>query len=295
MADTHILIFGLGYTARHWALPHLRKGWRVTGTTRSAEKADRLAREGFQAVQFDGGAPSPEVSEALRSASHLLISAGPGEAGDPALNQHLHDIRSAAARLKWMGYLSTVGVYGDHGGAWIDETAPLAATSKRAEWRIKAERAWLDLAESDGLPVHIFRLAGIYGPGRSPLQKLRDGKSRRIIKKNQVFNRIHVADIAVTLDASIAKPNPGRIYNVTDGNPAPPQDVIVHAAGMLGMVPPPALDFETADMTPMARSFYSGSRRIDNKRIVEELGVKLTYPTYQTGLNAIFQAEQSGA
>ncbi len=293
MTDSHIFIFGAGYTARFWARACLRRGWRVSGTTRSVEKAEALAQEGIHPLLFDEDSPSPSLREALRSASHLLISAGPDASGDPTLRLYRADIEAIARRLKWVGYLSTVGVYGDHNGAWIDETAPVAATSKRAAWRIQAEQAWLELHGRRQLPLHIFRLAGIYGPGRSPLQKLRAGTSRRIVKPGQVFNRIHVADIATTLDASIKRPNPGRIYNVTDGNPAPPQDVIVHAAELLGIAPPPALDFATAEMTPMARSFYSGNRRIANARIREELGVELAYPTYQEGLAAILAEERA--
>ncbi len=287
----HLFVFGLGYTAQWFAKRLLEAGFRVSGTTRSAAKAQQLNAAGFSAVLFDGRTPSAAVREALAQASHLLIASGPDADGDPALRQHRGDIAQAASHLEWAGYLSTVGVYGDHGGAWIDETTPPEATSPRAEWRIKAEQEWLALKQSHGLPIHIFRLAGIYGPGRSPLQKLRDGKSRRIIKKGQVFNRIHVDDIATTLQASMNKPNPGAIYNVTDGNPAPPQEVIVYAARLLGIEPPPAEDFETAEMTPMARSFYSGNRRISNRRIREELGVSLKYPDYQSGLTAILAAE----
>ena len=289
----HLFVIGLGYTAQLFARRLLDAGFRVSGTTRSEAKAAHLAAAGFSPVLFDGTTPSRTLADRLGSASHLLISAAPNAKGDPALICHRAEIEGAAARLQWAGYLSTVGVYGDHGGAWIDETTTPEATSPRAQWRINAEREWLALQQSHGLPIHVFRLAGIYGPGRSPLQKLREGKSRRIIKTGQVFNRIHVEDIATTLAASINRPNPGAIYNVTDGHPAPPQEVILHAAHMLGIEPPPAEDFNTAEMTPMARSFYSGNRRIGNRRITKELGVTLKYPNYQSGLAAILKAEQA--
>ncbi|MEM6375054.1 MAG: SDR family oxidoreductase, partial [Pseudomonadota bacterium] len=193
-----------------------------------------------------------------------------------------------AAQLEWAGYLSTTGVYGDHKGAWVDESTPLNPATFRGQLRVDAEAAWAAIPD---LPLHIFRLAGIYGPGRGPFAKVRSGTARRIIKPGQVFSRIHVEDIAQVLAASIARPNPGAIYNVCDDNPAPPEDVIGFAAELLNLPLPPAVDFETAEMTEMARSFYAESKRTDNARLSRELGVRLLYPDYKTGLTALFNAE----
>jgi nucleoside-diphosphate-sugar epimerase len=192
-------------------------------------------------------------------------------------------IADAAPHIAWAGYLSTTGVYGDHGGGWVDEDTPLTASTRRGEMRVEAEAAWRALAERSGLPLHIFRLAGIYGPGRGPFEKVRDGTARRIIKPGQVFSRTHVEDIAQVLHASILRPNPGAAYNVCDDDPAPPEDVLAHAAELLGLPPPPEVPYETAEMTPMARSFYAESKRVRNRKIKEELGVVLRYPDLPGG------------
>jgi nucleoside-diphosphate-sugar epimerase len=228
---------------------------------------------------------------ALDAATHLLISAAPNEDGDPVLAELRDEIGKRADQFTWVGYLSTTGVYGDHQGGWVDESAPLTPATKRGIARVKAEAAWSAI---DGLPLHIFRLAGIYGPGRGPFAKVRNGTARRIIKPGQVFSRTHVADIARILDASIKAPNPGATYNVCDNDPAPPEDVIAYAAELLGVPVPPAEDFETAEMTPMARSFYAESKKVRNDRIKNELGVELLYPDYRSGLKALFAAEMSG-
>ncbi len=199
----------------------------------------------------------------------------------------LSDQIAAAPNLRWIGYLSTTAVYGDHGGGWVDETTPLTPATKRGEWRVAAERAWQDFARKQSLNLHIFRLAGIYGPGRGPFAKLRAGTARRIVKPGQVFSRIHVEDIAQTLTASMNAPNAGAVYNVCDDDPAPPQDILAFAAKLLNLPVPPEEDFATAEMTPMARSFYSESKRVRNDRIKAELGVKLKYPDYKTGLRAL--------
>ncbi len=282
-----LLSFGHGFSAQALDRLLIPAGWRVIGTTRSAEKAERLAETGVEPLIW----PGADVSDALAGATHLLLSAAPGEQGDPVLTGFREQIADAAPRIQWCGYLSTTGVYGDHKGAWVDETAALTPATKRGEARVKAEAAWTDLARNTGLPLMIFRLAGIYGPGRGPFAKVRNGTARRIIKDGQVFSRIHVDDIAQVLAASIARPNPGAIYNVCDDDPAPPQDVIAHAAELLGMPLPPAVDFDTAEMTPMARSFYAESKRVRNDRIKDELGVKLLYPDYRTGLQALRSEE----
>ncbi|MEL7131551.1 MAG: SDR family oxidoreductase [Pseudomonadota bacterium] len=277
-----LLSFGHGYSAQALTKLLLPQGWRVMGTTRTAEKAEVLERTGVAPLIF----PGEDVTGAITSATHLLISAGPDAAGDPVLREVGETIRARASDLEWAGYLSTTGVYGDHGGDWVDEDTPLSPSTRRGQWRKEAEAAW---AAIPGLPLHIFRLAGIYGPGRGPFAKVRAGTARRIIKPNQVFSRTHVDDIAQVVAASIAQPAPGTAYNVCDDDPAPPQDVIEHAAHLLGLPIPPAEAFETAEMTPMARSFYAESKRVRNDRIKDTLGVKLIYPTYKEGLAALLR------
>ncbi|MEO1778895.1 MAG: SDR family oxidoreductase [Pseudomonadota bacterium] len=275
--------FGHGYSAKALTRLLLPDGWRITGTTRSADKAAALAEAGVTPVVFPG-APVD-----LDGVTHLLISAGPDAEGDPVLRLMKEEIAARADQFDWVGYLSTTGVYGDHQGGWVDEATPLTPSTRRGQWRQQAEEAWRAVP---GLPLHIFRLAGIYGPGRGPFAKVRAGTARRVIKPGQVFSRIHVDDIAQVLAASIAQPNPGAAYNVCDDDPAPPQDVIGHAAALLGLPLPPAEPFETAEMTPMARSFYAESKKVRNDRIKSELGVTLRFPSYREGLAALLAEEQ---
>ena len=282
-----LLSFGHGYSAQALGRLLLPRDWRVIGTTRSEDKAVAFMNAGVEPRIW----PGADMIPALDAATHLLISAAPGDDGDPILAAFRDEIAKRADQFAWVGYLSTTGVYGDHQGEWVDETAPLTPTTKRGIARVKAEAAW---SEIEGLPLHIFRLAGIYGPGRGPFAKVRNGTARRIIKPGQVFSRTHVADIARILDASVRQPNPGAAYNVCDNDPAPPEDVIAYAAELLGMPVPPAENFATADMTPMARSFYAESKKVRNDRIKDELGVELLYPDYHAGLKALFAAEMSG-
>ncbi|GAA4217824.1 nucleoside-diphosphate-sugar epimerase [Sagittula marina] len=280
-----LLSLGHGFSAGFLADDLLAEGgWRVLGTTRSPDKCDRLRASGVEPVLWTRDA----VAEALSQASHVLVSAAPDDGGDPSLALIGEEIARAANRLTWVGYLSTTGVYGDADGAWVDETAPLNGQSRRARARIDAEAQWAAIPD---LPVHIFRLAGIYGPGRGPFEKVRNGTARRIIKPGQVFSRIHGEDISRTLRASMARPNPGAAYNVCDNDPAPPQDVLAYAAELLGLPLPPEVDFEDADMSPMARSFYADNKRVDNTRLHEDLGVTLKYPDYKFGLRALLAAE----
>lgn len=279
-----LLSLGHGYSAQALSRLLLGDGWRVIGTTRKAEKADALRKTGVEAIVI-GDASLDGVME---EATHVLVSAGPTEEGDPMLAAYPGIAKGA---FEWVGYLSTTGVYGDHAGGWVDEDTPLTPSTRRGQWRKLAEQAWLDT----GLPLHIFRLAGIYGPGRGPFAKVRAGTARRIIKEGQVFSRIHVEDIAQTLKASIGRPNPVRAYNLCDDDPAPPQDVIAHAAELLGLPIPPEIPFEEAEMTPMARSFYAESKRVRNARIKAELGVRLIYPSYREGLAALLSAEDGQA
>lgn len=282
----HLFSFGHGYSAQALTriLPH---GWQVTGTTRSSQKAAALRADDVTPVIW----PGSNLNEHLSNATHLLISAGPSEQGDPVLAELRGQIAEIAPRLDWVGYLSTTGVYGDHAGGWVDEQTPLSPSTKRGQMRVEAEAAWQDLAAETGMTLHIFRLAGIYGPGRGPFAKVRAGTARRIIKEGQVFSRIHVEDIAQVLLASINAPRAGAIYNLCDNDPAPPEDVIAYAAELLGLPVPEAVPFETADMTPMARSFYAESKKVRNDLILSELGVTLRYPDYRTGLQALLAAE----
>lgn len=286
--DRTLLTLGHGYSARALARLLLPRGWRIIGTRRSADAGG--ACPGVELLQW----PGTDLAGALDRASHLLISAAPDAGGDPVLAALSGAIAQAAPRLRWVGYLSTTGVYGDHGGGWVDETTPLTPTTRRGRLRVAAEIEWAELARATGLPLHVFRLAGIYGPGRGPFAKVRAGTARRIVKPGQVFSRIHVDDIAQTLAASIDRPDPGAVYNLCDDDPAPPEDVIAHAADLLGLPLPPAEDFATAEMTPMARSFYAESKRVRNDRIKRDLGVRLLYPSYRDGLAALLRAESKG-
>jgi nucleoside-diphosphate-sugar epimerase len=282
-----LLSLGHGYSAQALSDLLIPQGWGVTGTTRRAEKAARLADQGIEALIW----PGTDLAPALERATHILVSAAPDAAGDPVLAACGAALTKLAPKLEWLGYLSTTGVYGDHQGGWVDEQTPLTPSTQRGRWRVQAEDDWRALAGSSGLPLHIFRLAGIYGPGRGPFKKLRSGTARCILKPNQFMSRIHVEDIGRVLEASIAQPLPGGIYNVCDDEPCPPEDVLRHAAGLLDLPPPPDVSFDQAEMTPMARSFYAESKKVRNARIKTELGVALAYPTYREGLAALLGAE----
>ena len=293
-AMPRLFCFGLGYSAQALAEGLLGQGWQVGGTVRRGGKAT-LTDSRIATLAFDGTAPSEAVRAALSEASHILVSVPPEEAGCPVLSCHGADIAAEARHLKWIGYLSTIGVYGDHGGAWVDEETKPEPVTARGRRRIEAERAWTELGAQTGIPLAIFRLAGIYGPGRSSLDRLKRGEARRIIKPGQVFNRIHVGDIAAVLSASIANPPAlPRIYNVCDDEPAPPQDVIIFAARLLSLAPPPEEPLATADLSPMAKSFYAENKRCRNARIKRELGVRLKYRNYRDGLTALFDGGDEG-
>jgi nucleoside-diphosphate-sugar epimerase len=276
-----LFCFGLGYCATTLAHRLAARGWEIRGTTRRPDKAQALSARGWRIFPFDRSRPLPP--EALAGVTHGLTSIAPDEAGDPVLDLHGHDLSD----LAWIGYLGTTAVYGDRQGGWVDETTPIAPTLARADRRARAEAAWLQ----SGLPVHIFRLAGIYGPGRNAFVNLKDGTARRIVKPGQVFSRIHVEDISTVLAASIARPRPGAIYNVCDDAAAPPQDVVAYASELMGVAPPPEQAYETADLSPMARTFYRDNRRVRNELIKRELGVSLAYPTYREGLAALLPVD----
>ncbi|SLN58313.1 hypothetical protein ROJ8625_02953 [Roseivivax jejudonensis] len=286
MSERHptLLCLGHGYSAQALSRRLIPEGWRVRGTVRDPQKAATLRADGVEPVEWSREA----IAEALPEATHLLVSVPPDDEGDPALMLAGDAIEAAASDLYWAGYLSTTGVYGDHHGAWVDETTPLHPATSRGEKRVEAEAAWGAIPQ---LPLHVFRLAGIYGPGRGPFEKVRKGTARRIVKPGQVFSRIHVEDIATVLAASIERPNPGAVYNVCDDDPAPPQDVLAYAAELLGLPAPPEVPFDEAEMSPMARSFYSDNKRVANDRMKAELGVTLAYPDYRTGLQSLLETE----
>lgn len=285
--------FGLGFSSTEASMQMLASGHyaAIGGTTRTAEKAVVLQTRNLHAHVFDGTAPGATLGPDLRAASHVIFSIAPGTDGDPALLHHRADL-DAAPDLQWLCYYSTVGVYGDFGGAWIDESAPLVPRNDRSDRRVLAERAWRDYAAQRGVPLTILRLAGIYGPGRSTFDKLRDGTARRVVKPGQVFNRIHVEDIGrVTALAAAARLD--GTFNLADDEPAPPQDLVTYAAAMLGVEPPPEVAFDVAEMTPMQRSFYADNKRVSNAAIKAALGIELLYPNYRDGLAAIFKDERS--
>lgn len=281
-----LFIFGLGYSGLEIARLARAEGWSVAGTCTTPDKAARLAKDGIEAHVFDGSAALPDG--ALGGSSHVLCTVPPGGTGDPALRTMAGPI----GRALWLGYLSTTGVYGDHGGGWVDETTPLRSTQPRSVERMAAEQAWRDLAAKSGAALHILRLPGIYGPGRSAIDQVKAGTARRIDKPGQFFSRIHVVDIARATLKAADRVQGIEVWNVADDLPAPNADVVAHAFELLGLAVPPAIPWEQAapTMTPMARSFYSESRRVRNDRLKRDLGVALKFPTYREGLAAILQA-----
>ncbi len=277
----HLLCFGFGFSASTLASQLDRRQWKITGTSRSDEGVAEVEAMGFQAIRYD------KLESLPGDVTHLLSSVPPDEAGDPVLRSFGAELAAKARQLQWVGYLSTTGVYGDHAGAWVDEATPLSPNTERGHRRVAAEAGWQELHEQAGLPLHVFRLAGIYGPGRNALESLKSGKARRIIREGQIFSRIHVDDIAGILRASMDRPNPGRVYNVADDDPAPPQDVIAYGAELLGIAIPPAIAFADAQLSPMARSFYADSKRVRNDRVKVELGYRFKYPDYRVGLKSL--------
>jgi len=287
--DHRLFCFGLGYSAEVLVRTLLAEGWQVAGTAREPERLAQLQALGVEAYPFGRRHPLPEG--ALRGTTHLLSSVPPDAEGDAVLAGCSAAILAEAEHLRWLGYLSTTGVYGDYRGAWVDETSPLRPTSERAWRRVSAEAGWLDFNRLQHLPVAVFRLTGIYGPGRSALDDLRAGTAKRVVKRGQVFSRIHVEDIAGVLRASMAQPpQGGAIYNVCDDEAAKPQDVIAFAAELLGIAPPPESAFEDAELSPMAQTFWTDNKRVRNDRIKSELGVALRYPTYREGLAGLLES-----
>jgi dTDP-4-dehydrorhamnose reductase len=282
----NLFVFGPGYTALQFIHAYRGRFARISGTFRSEAKAEALQASGIAPSFFDAERYNSGILDEVARADALLVSIPPAFGSDPVLRSLAGAIASAP-HLRWIGYLSTVGVYGDANGGWVDETTSPSPVNERSRHRIAAESQWLDLGKDAPFAVQIFRLAGIYGPGRNALLKVTDGTARRLIKPGQVFNRIHTADVAQALMASIERPSRNTVYNVADDEPGPPQDVITYAARLLGLEPPPQVPFAEADLGPMARSLYQDNKRVRNSRMKDELGVTLRFPTYREGLEAL--------
>lgn len=286
----NLFIFGLGYSALTFLRgPSQAMGVHAAGTVRSPDKAAALRAQGVEAFVFGPDAADAGIAAALARADALLVTAPPAGGRDPALAAYANDI-AAAPRLRRILYLSTVAVYGDHDGGWVDESTPPAPVSERGRARLAAEEGWRALGAASGKEVHILRLPGIYGPGQNALVSLREGSAKRLVKPGQVFNRIHVEDIARAIVACLTTAHAGRVWNICDNEPAPPQDVVAFGAKLLGLPVPPDQPFEAARLSPMARSFYGENKRVSNKAMRETLGVSLAYPTYREGLEALAAA-----
>lgn len=284
MSET-LFILGAGFSGRAIAKAARSKGWRVFGTTRSPDRFAALEAAGAEPLAFDGVCLSREVAAALAEATLLVASIAPDAGGDPALNA-AGAVLADAKRLKWTGYLSTVGVYGDAAGGWVDETSPVNPGSRRSVHRADAERAWSAFAATHGSPLAVLRLSGIYGPGRNALDNVEDGSARRVVKEGQVFNRIHVDDIAgATL--FLAERRSRGVFNVTDDLPAPPQDVVEHAATLMGAPVPTAVPFADANLSAMGRSFYAENKRVSNAKL-KALGYRFVHPDYRAGLGSLW-------
>lgn len=283
-----VLILGAGYSGKAIGNEFRPMAETVTGTTRSPDKAKALREAGLDAEIYDGNEISPELAAVMARATHLIQSIAPGRDGDPLMRPDALPLRTLMPKLQWVAYLSTVGVYGDHGGAWVDEDTPCKPVSDRSVERVEAEQAWLAFGREAGIPVSILRLSGIYGPGRNGLCNLADGTARRLVKPHQVFNRIRVEDIAAST-VFLAERNLGGIYNITDHEPAPPQDVVTEAARLMGIAPPPEIAFETAELSPMARSFYGENKRVLNRKI-RDLGFTFLFPDYRISLGQLWQS-----
>ncbi|MGX1095998.1 SDR family oxidoreductase [Amorphus sp. MBR-141] len=281
-----LVCLGFGYSANALVERLDTRRIDVTGTTRDPEKADTLHRRGIRTILFDGTKASPALSDAIRNATHIVVSAAPNDQGDAFLWHHERDLMNAES-LKWVGYLSTIGVYGNHEGGLVDERTACLPTTDRAVWRLAAETAWMAFGSRTHVPVSLLRLAGIYGPRRNQLKQLAEGTAKRIIKPGQIFNRIHVDDIALVIERVMERPA-SRIYNVVDDKPCPPQEVVEFAARLMGVEPPPEVPFEEATLSPMARTFYGDVKTVSNARLHDELGVRLQYPTYREGLRALW-------
>jgi len=289
--DKKIFCFGFGYTASFLSTKLSSCGWKISGTTTDPEKKAFLKKNDIDACIFDRNHGIPDPSRSFDGVTHVLLSVPPDAGGDPVFDVHGADL-AGLKNLEWVGYLSTTAVYGDQDGGWIDETAPTNPSSRRGRHRLKAEQQWQSLCLNEGLPLHTFRLAGIYGPGRSALDAVRSGTARRIDKPGHAFNRIHIEDIVQVLIASINKPAPGSIYNLADDTPSPSHEVIQFACNLIGIAAPPLIPYDQAGMAPIAQSFYKDNKRIRNDKIKNELGVELIHPDYRSGLQSCLEIEK---
>ncbi len=283
--QSRLFIFGMGYCALALARVLKDDSWQIAGTCREPEQKEALSREGYETHLFQGG--GNEIRDSLARADSVLIAIPPPTSGSDVVWELFREAILHHPRLRWLGYLSTTGVYGDHDGEWVDEDSELKPVADHHRRRWQAETLWRDSFHSHGLPIHVFRLAGVYGPGRNLLQKVIAGQAKRIEKPGLVFGRVHVEDVAEVLKASLARPDPGAIYNVCDDLPAPPAEVTEYACRLLNRPPPPLVPFEQAVLSEMGRSFYLNNRRVSNRRIKEELKVKLRYSNYRDGLQAL--------
>lgn len=279
---THLLILGAGFSGKAIGDVFKEAGFSVSGTTRSAEKAESLRTLGIEPILYDGGAISEALAADMARATHVLQSIAPGKDGDPLFRAGSPALSVLMPKLEWAGYLSTVGVYGDHKGAWVDEETVLNPVSARSVERVEAEDHWLDFGKASGLPVAVLRLSGIYGPGRNALRNMEDGTARRLIKPEQVFNRIRVEDIGRSA-LFLAGKRLGGVWNITDHEPGPPQDVVAEAARLMGLPVPPDIPFETAELSPMARSFYGENKRVSNAKL-RAAGFEFRFPNYRQSL-----------
>ncbi|MBT3786974.1 MAG: SDR family oxidoreductase [Alphaproteobacteria bacterium] len=289
-----LFCFGLGYTGLALAKALIADGWQVAGTSRTAESASFLTEQGIEAFVFDRTRPLADAGSALKGVTHLLSSVPPDETGDPVLDCHADDLEALAQNTAWAGYLSTTVVYGNRDGGWVDESSARTPGVARGQRRVDAEDRWIALGQASNIPVHLFRLAGIYGPGRSAFDQIRAGREKRVERPGQVFSRIHVEDIVAVLRASMQQPRAGAAYNLCDDNAAAPADVTAFACELMGVPVPPAVQYEDADLSDMAKTFWADNKRVRNNLLQQELGVTLKYPDYQSGLRAILAAEQAG-
>ncbi|MBN4079746.1 SDR family oxidoreductase [bacterium AH-315-C08] len=283
----NLFCFGLGFAAQALAKRKHSRNWKVSGTCRETAKIDLLGN--LPTLPFDGTCATEEICDALAKATHLLVTIPPQPSGDVVLENFSSQI-AQCKNLEWIGYISSTGVYGDTQGEWVDESSPLQPVTELNVRRVEAENGWLSRVKENGCPVMVFRCVAIYGPGRNLLISAKQGRARRIEKPGLVFSRIHVEDLAQTLEASIKNPRHGEVYNVSDDEPSPPSEAVEYACKLLNITPPPLIPFESADLSEIARGFYQTCKRVSNKKIKEELGVKLKYPDYRTGLDAVFKA-----
>jgi len=282
-----LFIFGYGYSSEEIARQSRGQFDVICGTTRNPQKAEGLYEDGTCGVVFDGATLSKEVLKELADVTHIVMSIAPGD-DDPVLSLMPYSLKDVCPKLEWIGYLSTVGVYGNHDGAWVYEDTEIKPMSKRSIWRMHAENAWIYMAEKSRVPLAIFRLSGIYGPGRNAFMNIKKGTARRMVKPGQVFNRIHREDIGQAV-ARAMEGNIGGIFNITDDQPSPPQDVVTYAHELMGIEPPPEIDFETADISPMARSFYGENKRVSNDKSKEVLGMTYRWPNYRVSLKRMLE------